>query len=154
MSQELQRIATVAERVGLTARAIRFYEEQGLLTPSARSSGSYRLYDAEDVQRLQTIKALRDDAGFSLAEIASLLDDERARDRARAAYHASTDADERRRILAEALDRTDRQLELLHGKVDRLHAMAADAEERRTRILAAFGELEADAIVPMAAASR
>jgi MerR family copper efflux transcriptional regulator len=143
MDQDLSRINTVAELVGLTTRAIRFYEEQGLLTPHARSSGAYRLYDAEDVERLRTIKALRDDAGFSLAEIGSLLDDERARERARAAYHASADARERRRILDEALDRTDRQLALLRTKIQRLTVMTADAEERRARILSAFAELDA-----------
>src|SRR5690349_18389718 len=80
-SQPLRRINDVAEEVGLTTRAIRYYEEQGLLTPSARSSGAYRLYDAGDIERLRQIKNFRDDAGFSLAEIAALLDDETARQR-------------------------------------------------------------------------
>jgi DNA-binding transcriptional MerR regulator len=145
MSDGLIRINTVAELVGLTPRAIRFYEEQRLVTPSARSDGAYRLYDADDIERLRTIKALRDDAGFSLAEIASLLDDERARERARAAYHASPDKDERRRILDEALHRTDRQLALLRTKIERLTAMTGDAEGRRAKILSAFAELESHA---------
>ena len=142
---ELLRIHEVAAAVGLTARAIRFYEEQGLLTPSGRSSSAYRLFDADDVERLRAIKALRDDAGFSLSEIGSLLDDESARNRARAAFHASPDQDERRRLLGEALERVDRQLALLNSKLERLETMVADAGGRRTRIVAALMEVAAAA---------
>jgi DNA-binding transcriptional MerR regulator len=66
------RIQEVASELGLTTRSIRYYEELGLLSPAARSEGSYRLYDASDVDRLRFIKGLRDDAGFSLAEISQL----------------------------------------------------------------------------------
>ena len=45
----LLRIQEVAEETGLTPRAIRYYEEMGLLAPAARSGGAYRLYDAEDL---------------------------------------------------------------------------------------------------------
>lgn len=145
---EAMRIHEVAAAVGLTPRAIRFYEEQGLLTPSGRSSNAYRLFDADDVERLRAIKALRDDAGFSLAEIGSLLDDERARNRARSAFHATPDADERRHLLVEALERVDRRLALLHVKLERLESMVADTEQRRTRILCALGELEPTAAAP------
>ena len=73
------RIQEVAAEIGLTPRSIRYYEEIGLLAPPARSEGDYRLYDSDDVERLRYIKGLRDDAGFSLAEIAQLLEDETAR---------------------------------------------------------------------------
>ena len=49
----LLRIQEVADETGLTPRAIRYYEEVGLLAPAARSEGAYRLYDAEDLARLQ-----------------------------------------------------------------------------------------------------
>ena len=133
-AQPLRRINDVAEEVGLTTRAIRYYEEQGLLTPSARSSGAYRLYDAEDVERLRQIKNFRDDAGFSLAEIASLLDDEKARQRNRSAFYATADAGERQAILVDALDRHDRQLEMLDAKIERLTSMRHDVADRRDRI--------------------
>jgi DNA-binding transcriptional MerR regulator len=79
----LLRIQQVAADVGLTTRSIRYYEELGLLKPAARSEGSYRLYDVDDLERLRFIKGLRDDAGFSLAEIGQLLEDEAARARNR-----------------------------------------------------------------------
>ena len=67
----LLRIQEVAAETGLTTRAIRYYEEIGLLEPAARSDGAYRLYDASDLERLRFIKSLRDDAGFSSPRSAS-----------------------------------------------------------------------------------
>src|SRR3990172_5193715 len=77
--ERLLRIQEVAELVGLTTRSIRYYEEVGLLKPAGRTEGDYRQYDADDIERLRFIKAMRDDAGFSLAEIGQLLEDEQAR---------------------------------------------------------------------------
>src|SRR5580765_5592351 len=94
----LLRIQQVAADVGLTTRSIRYYEELGLLKPAARSEGSYRLYDDDDLERLRFIKGLRDDAGFSLAEIGQLLEDETARARNKARFKATDDPAERREI--------------------------------------------------------
>src|SRR5674536_85999 len=79
ISERLLRIQEVAAETGLTPRSIRYYEEFGLLRPAARSQGDYRLYDTSDLERLRFIRELRDDAGFSLAEIGLLLEDEAAR---------------------------------------------------------------------------
>jgi MerR family transcriptional regulator, repressor of the yfmOP operon len=127
--------------VGLTTRAIRYYEEQGLLTPSARSSGAYRLYDAEDVERLRTIKAFRDDAGFSVAEIATLLADESARQRNKAAFVATSDDVERRAIVLDAIARLERQLGLLDSKIARLTQMRDDVAARADRARGRLAEL-------------
>ena len=64
LPQRLLRINEVAAETGLTTRAIRYYEEMGLLEPAARSEGDYRLYDASDLDRLTFIRSLRDDAGL------------------------------------------------------------------------------------------
>jgi DNA-binding transcriptional MerR regulator len=137
----LLRIHEAADEVGLTARSVRYYEELGLLRPAARSEGDYRLYDETDLERLRFIKALRDDAGFSLAEIAQLLEDEEARERGHAAFHATTDPDERRQILCERLASFERQIETLERKINRLRAMVDEAESRRARTVARIAEL-------------
>src|SRR5450830_1484852 len=116
----LLRIHEAAAEVGLTARSVRYYEEVGLLRPAARSEGDYRLYDDTDVDRLRFIKGLRDDAGFSLAEIAQLLEDEAAREREHVAFHSTSDPGERRRILRERLVRYEHQAQMLRAKVARL----------------------------------
>jgi MerR family transcriptional regulator, repressor of the yfmOP operon len=130
----LLKIHEVAAETGLTPRTIRYYEELGLLEPAARSEGAYRLYDAEDLERLRFIRGLRDDAGFSLAEIGQLLEDEAVRVRNRTQFRASTDAREREAILADAIDRVDRQVATLRHKVSRLGAMIAEAERRRRHL--------------------
>ncbi len=68
------RIGEVAERTGLTRRTLRHYDDLGLLVPTERSWGDYRLYAEADLLRLlqiQNLKAL----GLSLDEIASALAD-------------------------------------------------------------------------------
>ena len=97
----LLKIHEVAAETGLTTRAIRYYEEIGLLEPAGRSDGDYRLYDACDLDRLQFIRSLRDDAGFSLAQIGQLLEDEAARERNRERFRQTGDPDERRALLVD-----------------------------------------------------
>lgn len=135
------RIQEVAAEVGLTTRSIRYYEEVGLLAP-ARSGGDYRLYDADDLERLRFIKGLRDDAGFSLAEIGQLLEDEAARVRNREAFKASDDPVERRALLLEGIGRIDRQVESLQAKIGRIRAMIGEARTRRAQLAARVERLD------------
>lgn len=65
-------IGEVAERTGLSLRTIRYYGEVGLVEPSARSRGGFRLYTAEDVDRLQLIKRMKP-LNFPLEEVQRLL---------------------------------------------------------------------------------
>lgn len=139
----LLRIQEVASELGLTTRSIRYYEELGLLSPAARSDGAYRLYDASDVDRLRFIKGLRDDAGFSLAEISQLLEDEAARTRAREAFSRTGDAAERRVILTDSLARLERQAGILREKVARIEAMVEAVEVRRQRLSARVADIDA-----------
>jgi MerR family transcriptional regulator, repressor of the yfmOP operon len=138
----LLKIQEVAAETGLTTRAIRYYEEMGLLEPAARSGGAYRLYDASDLERLRTIKELRDDAGFSLAQIGQLLEDEAARERNRELFRATQDPAERRAILEDARDRVERQIETLEAKAGRLATMIDAARERRAHLEGHLAELD------------
>lgn len=142
------RIQEAAELVGLTPRSIRYYEEMGLLSPSGRSQGAYRLYDQLDIDRLRFIKGLRDDAGFSIAEVRRMLEDEAARRLAREALAATEDPAERRRILQGRIASLDGQLAGLRQKVERLESMVNDLEERRRHVLGHLAELDAVAAGP------
>jgi len=144
----LLRIQEAAAEVGLTPRSVRYYEELGLLTPAARSEGDYRLYDATDVERLRFIKGLRDDAGFSLAEIAELLEDEAAREREHVAFHSTSDHGERRRILRDRLARYEHQAQMLRAKVARLQTMVDETEGRRARTVVRLEALAAELAGP------
>ena len=136
----LLHIHEAAAEVGLTPRSVRYYEEVGLLRPAARSEGDYRLFDETDLERLRFIKGLRDDAGFSLAEIAQLLEAEAARERGHAAFHATTDPAERRRIQCERVASFERQIETLERKIGRLQAMVDETRGRRDRAAARIDE--------------
>ncbi|MEU8238319.1 MerR family transcriptional regulator [Actinoplanes missouriensis] len=65
-------IGEAAERVGLSIRTIRHYEEAGLVLPSARSEGGFRLYTEPDLDRLRVIKRMKP-LGFTLDEMRDLL---------------------------------------------------------------------------------
>ena len=141
-AQRLLRINEVAAETGLTTRAIRYYEEIGLLEPAGRSDGDYRQYDASDLARLSFIRSLRDDAGFSLAQIGQLLEDEAARERNRELFRATGDPAERRAILVDARQRAERQIEFLEAKATRLATMIDEARARRTHLDAHLVELD------------
>src|SRR5918992_379531 len=67
------KVGELARRTGLSVRALRYYDEIGLLSPSWRTEGGHRLYTGEDVVRLQRIKSLRA-LGFTLREVREYLD--------------------------------------------------------------------------------
>jgi DNA-binding transcriptional MerR regulator len=145
---ELLRIQEVAAETGLTPRSIRYYEEMGLLEPAARSEGAYRLYDGSDLERLRFIKELRDEAGFSLAQIGQLLEDEAARERNRERLRETQDPAERRALLEDARGRVDRQIETLEAKAERLNQMIEAARARRAHLDGHLAALEKPAERP------
>jgi len=74
-------IGRASAQTGLSVDAIRFYEKQHLLELPARTEGGFRLFNAEDIQRLQFIRRAQQ-LGFSLPEIRELLVLERHNDEA------------------------------------------------------------------------
>ena len=71
MSEErdLLQIGEFAQLADSNLRTIRYYEELGLLTPASRSSGGFRYYKPNQIDRMVAIKRLQD-LGLSLREIA------------------------------------------------------------------------------------
>ena len=65
-------IGAVARQAGVSVRAVRFYEREGLLGPPARTEKGYRLYSDEEIRQLQFIKKVQF-LGFSLKEIQEIL---------------------------------------------------------------------------------
>jgi DNA-binding transcriptional MerR regulator len=65
-------IGEVAERVGLSLRTVRYYEEQGLFEPAGRTDGGFRLYTEREVDRLLLIKQMKP-LGFTVQQMRELL---------------------------------------------------------------------------------
>jgi MerR family transcriptional regulator, copper efflux regulator len=101
-SEGRYQIGEVAESVGLSISTIRHYDELGVVVPSARSSGGFRLYTDADVERLRFVKRLRP-LQFGLEEITDLM-----------------------RLLDETVDPVTASVEAL----DRLSMYAAAVEQR------------------------
>ncbi|MEU0496094.1 MerR family transcriptional regulator [Mycobacterium sp. NPDC006124] len=70
MQMQIGQVATATE---LSIVTLRHYDEVGLVTPSARSAGGFRLYTEADVERLLVIRRMKP-LGFSLAQMRDLLD--------------------------------------------------------------------------------
>jgi DNA-binding transcriptional MerR regulator len=67
------KVGELARRTGLSVRALHYYDEIGLLSPSQRTDSGHRLYTAGDIVRLQRIKSLQY-LGFTLREVRGCLD--------------------------------------------------------------------------------
>lgn len=65
-------IGQLADRAGMSLRTIRHYDEVGLLVPSGRTSGGFRVYTEGDLERLLVIRRMKP-LGFTLDEMAELL---------------------------------------------------------------------------------
>ncbi|MEV7991901.1 MerR family transcriptional regulator [Streptomyces sp. NPDC086077] len=72
MDDKHMQIGEVAARTELSLRTIRHYEETGLVVPSARSQGGFRLYTESDVARLMVIRRMKP-LGFTLEQMRELL---------------------------------------------------------------------------------
>jgi MerR family transcriptional regulator, repressor of the yfmOP operon len=139
-ADRLRTIGAIAEEVGLTARAIRYYEEIGLLRPAIRVKGSSRLFDESDVQRLREIKRLREVIGFSLAEIAELLDADDVRDQLRSQFIGTTDPAVRARVLCDAIALAELRLGIVERKLAQVEAVRREELERLERLRAVLEE--------------
>lgn len=138
----LRAIGAVAKETGLTPRAIRYYEEVGLLRPAVRVKGADRLFDDEDVQRLHRIKEMREVMGFSIAEIAELLETDDARSRLRSRFHGTDEPAARVAIIADSIALAERRLEIVEQKLRRVEALRHDEQERIVHLRAMLADEE------------
>ncbi|MBV7697444.1 MerR family transcriptional regulator [Streptomyces sp. TRM70350] len=120
MGERQMQIGEVAERTGLSLRTIRHYEEVGLVIPSARSKGGFRLYTDSDVERLMVIRRMKP-LDFSLEEMRDLLD---ITDRL-----AATDAPPAREERERLRERLDSYRKVVDARCETLRARLEMAED-------------------------
>jgi DNA-binding transcriptional MerR regulator len=113
-SRRTYQIKDVAALSGLSARALHHYDTIGLLVPSARTPAGYRLYDDDDVLRLQQIVIGRE-LGLSLEDIRRSLDDPRF-DRREALLAQRAQLEQRARKAAEMIGAVDAAIAAIDGQ--------------------------------------
>ncbi len=142
MTSAMLRIGDLARLAGTTARTIRYYEEIGLLPGGGgRVSGSHRVYDTADLERLRELMRLKSLLGVSLDELKELIAAEDARAAVRSELSRDdVDPDRRRELLVTALGHLERQLELVHRRQTELGKLEVDLADRRERVLGRMRE--------------
>jgi DNA-binding transcriptional MerR regulator len=137
------RIGEVAERVGVTTRTIRYYEELGLLGAApSRTKGAHRLYREADVARLRELLRLRDLLGLTLEELLALAEVEEAREILRGQWHDDPSDAERARIVNAAIPLVERQLELVRTRQQRLAEFSDELSDKLRTLRKRRRELE------------
>ncbi|AKJ41736.1 Cu(I)-responsive transcriptional regulator [Pragia fontium] len=124
-------ISQVAEKTGLTSKAIRFYEEKGLITPPSRSLNGYRQYNPKNVEELTLLRQARL-VGFTLEECKELL----------ALFHNADrrSADVKARTLEKIsdIDRHISELTQMRGKLVELVALCPGDDGAECPIMDSF----------------
>jgi MerR family transcriptional regulator, copper efflux regulator len=109
----VMQIGVVADRLGLSQRTLHHWEESGLVTPSARSAGGFRLYTEGDVERLITIRRMKP-LGFSIEEMKDLL---RASDLLNDRHATAAEIGAAREVLRSCQERVDESCAELHRRL-------------------------------------
>jgi DNA-binding transcriptional MerR regulator len=136
VATEQFRIGELARRVGSTPRAVRYYEELGLLPESGRPRGGHRMYDAHDEDRLRALLHIKELLGLSLSELRAWSEAESARAALRERWSSadSIDADTRRDIVQEALPHIEMQIALVASRRAALEELEDELTEKRRRM--------------------
>jgi DNA-binding transcriptional MerR regulator len=142
------RIGELARRAGATPRAVRYYEELGLLPERGRPRGQHRMYDERDEERLKELLHVKETLGLSLSELKAWSDADLARASLRERWHGggSDDAATRSAIANEALLHIETQIALVAARrtaLEELEDGLTGSRRRLREILLELGELPA-----------
>jgi MerR family transcriptional regulator, repressor of the yfmOP operon len=138
-NEELLGIGAAAAQAGVSERALRYYQQLGLLVPACTTPGGLRRYSADDLARVARIRELQNLLGLNLDEIAIVLRNEDRMAQIRRAYKDErTSADERRGLTRECLTLLESLRETVEAKRSALESFLADLDARigRARDLA------------------
>jgi DNA-binding transcriptional MerR regulator len=128
--EQLVGIGAAAQQAGVSQRALRYYQQLGLLTPQGCTPGGLRRYSEEDLARVARIRQLQTLLGLNLDEIALVLRGEDRMAEIRLAYHD------------EGTTGAERQ-DLVHESLELQHALRATVEAKRQGIEGFLTDLDA-----------
>lgn len=108
-----RKIGQVADDTGMSIRTLRHYDELGIVSPSGRSAGGFRLYSDEDMQRILLIRRMKP-LDFTLEEIGVFL---RAVDTLASMAATPADKEHASQLIADVRSQTGERLEKLRTRV-------------------------------------
>ena len=127
----LLQIGEAAERVGLSLRTVRYWEEMGLVVPTARSNGGFRLYSEDDLQRLLVVKRMKP-LELTLEEMRELL--ELLETNARPEGVDLVDLGARESKLRRYADHTDERIATLERRLAEARTLRLEISEQLGRL--------------------
>jgi len=131
---ELLSIGAAALATGVSERALRYYQELGLITPCGRTPGGMRRYSETDLARVGRIRELQALLGLNLDEISVILRTDDRMSQIREAYKDERTGDEERAALArECLALQEQLRATVQAKQTALDEFLADVEARIAR---------------------
>lgn len=133
-SEQLLSIGAAAASAGISERALRYYQQLGLLTPAGCTKGGLRRYSQDDLARVAWIRQMQTLLGLSLDEIAVVLRTEDRLAQIRHAYHNQplTDA-ERIGLVGESVRLQKDLRATVEAKRQAIDAFLADLDARISR---------------------
>jgi DNA-binding transcriptional MerR regulator len=130
-AQELLGIGAAAARAGVSERALRYYQQIGLLVPARTTPGGLRRYSEDDLARVARIRELQTLLGLNLDEIAVVLRNEDRIAQIRLSYHDErTSEAERRELIRECLVLAEDLRATVQAKRDGLDEFLTDLDTR------------------------
>jgi MerR family transcriptional regulator, repressor of the yfmOP operon len=127
-------IGAAAQRLGVSERALRYYQQIGLIVPASTTPGGLRRYSESDVARVERIVELKTLLGLNLDEIAVVLRNEDRIAQIRLTYHDErTSEDERRQLTRECLALQEDLRATVEVKRAALDAFLTDLNARISR---------------------
>jgi DNA-binding transcriptional MerR regulator len=128
-------IGAAAEACGVSERALRYYQQLGLLTPSGRTPGGMRRYSADDLARVHRIRELQSLLGLNLDEIREVLDNDDRLARVREEYRSTrTGAGRRRELLQEGLAIHETMAATIDAKIEELRRFRTEVAASIERV--------------------
>ncbi len=144
MTEPYVRIGEMAEQLGVSTRTLRYYEELGLLQPTAYSKGGTRRYSDEDRARILRIRELQAIMGFNLEEIREILQTDDRLEELRTEYRTGASKKRQQAIVVEASELNARTQAQVLGKIGVLQAFQAELEAKAARQREVAAELGLD----------
>jgi DNA-binding transcriptional MerR regulator len=140
--EHLVGIGEAAQKAGVSQRALRYYQQLGLLTPRGCTPGGLRRYSEEDLARVARIRQLQDLLGLNLDEIALVLGGEDRMAEIKLAYHdEETTCAERRELVRESLEVQHVLRATVEAKRQGIEGFLADLDARISKTQAFLDQM-------------